>query len=80
MWQVLVLSIFLMGIVFVLFSIRILLQKNGKFPNSHIGGNKALNDKGIQCATTQDKLARKTAISIKPLKFDGEFESNTTSC
>lgn len=80
MWQVLLLTIVLMGIVFVLFAIRIILQKNGKFPNSHIGGNKALNDKGIQCATTQDKLARKEALKIKPLKLDGEFESHTTSC
>jgi len=80
MWPVLLLSIVLMGIVFVLMSIRILLKKNGKFPNSHIGGNKALNDKGIYCATTQDKLARKEAFKIKPLQLDGEFESNTTSC
>ena len=80
MWPVLLLSIALMGIVFVLMAIRILLQKNGKFPNSHIGGNKALNDKGIYCATTQDKLARKEAIKIKPLKLDSEYESQTTSC
>ncbi len=80
MWQVILLSIVLMGIIFFLFSIRIILQKNGKFPNSHIGGNKALSDKGIQCATTQDKLARKQAFSIKPLKLDDEYESNTTSC
>ncbi|MCU4175717.1 hypothetical protein [Carboxylicivirga sp. N1Y90] len=69
-----------MGIVFALMSIRILLQKNGKFPNSHIGGNKALNDKGIYCATTQDKMARKQAITFKSLKLDTEYESNTTSC
>ncbi|WP_262327470.1 hypothetical protein [Carboxylicivirga litoralis] len=80
MWPVILLSIVLMGIVFVLMAIRILLQKNGKFPNSHIGGNKALNEKGIYCATTQDKLARKEALNIKPLKLDGEYESRTTSC
>nr|WP_321405523.1 hypothetical protein [uncultured Carboxylicivirga sp.] len=80
MWQVLLLSIALIGIVFILFATRILLQKNGKFPNMHIGGNKALNEKGIYCATTQDKLARKEAFNIKPLQFEGEYESNTTSC
>ncbi len=80
MWPVLLVTILLMGIVFILMAIRIILQKNGKFPNSHIGGNKALNDKGIYCATTQDKLARKEAFKIKPLKLDGDFESQTTSC
>ncbi|MBS2097893.1 hypothetical protein [Carboxylicivirga linearis] len=80
MWPVLLLSIILMGIVFALMAIRVLLQKNGKFPNTHIGGNKALNSQGIYCATTQDKLARKEAFKIKPLSFDGEYDSQTTSC
>lgn len=80
MWSVLLLSIALMGIIFVLFAIRIILQKNGKFPNSHVGNNKALNKRGIYCASTQDKLARKEAFNIKRLNFDSEFESNTTSC
>ena len=80
MWPVLLLSIVLMAIVFMLMAIGILIKKNGRFPNTHIGGNKALNDKGIYCATTQDKLARKEAFNIKPLNTDGEFESNTTSC
>ncbi len=48
-----------MAVVMGLFSIRILLQKNGKFPNSHIGGNKNMARKGIFCASTQDKIANK---------------------
>ncbi len=80
MWPVLLLTIILMGIVFALMAIKVLLQKNGKFPNTHIGGNKALNNQGIYCATTQDKLARKEAFNIKPLRIDGDFDSQTTSC
>lgn len=80
MWQILIVTIILIGIGFALLSIKILIKRNGRFPHTHIGGNKALNKKGIYCATTQDKLERKKAINIKPLALDGDFESNTTSC
>jgi hypothetical protein len=29
-----------------------------RFPNIHIGGNKALKDRGITCATSQDREAQ----------------------
>ena len=32
-----------------------------KFPNIHIGGNKALKDRGITCATSQDREAQNQA-------------------
>ncbi len=32
-----------------------------KFPNIHIGGNKALKERGISCATSQDREAQNQA-------------------
>ncbi len=29
-----------------------------KFPNTHVGGNKALNKKGVYCVQTQDYMER----------------------
>ncbi len=80
MLKVLLLSIVLVGIVFVLMAIRILFQKNGKFPNLHIGSNKEMQKRGIACATTQDRQAQKDSIKIKPLHLEGEGESQTLSC
>lgn len=80
MWQILLITIILMGAIFALFSIRILLQKNGKFPNTHIGGNKALAKKGIYCATTQDKMEQKRVIHIPHLDLGDDYESTSTSC
>ncbi len=37
-----------------LLGVRIFFTKNGKFPHTHIGGNKALADKGISCMKSQD--------------------------
>jgi hypothetical protein len=58
-WKVVLLSIGLMALVAVLMSVTILIKKKGQFPNLHIGANKDLAKRGISCATTQDRLARK---------------------
>jgi hypothetical protein len=58
-WKVILLSIGLMALVAVLMSVTILIKKKGQFPNLHIGANKELAKRGISCATTQDRLARK---------------------
>jgi hypothetical protein len=34
--------------------VRIIIKKNGKFPDTHVGGNPALGKKGIKCAQAQD--------------------------
>ncbi|WP_010417177.1 hypothetical protein [Anaerophaga thermohalophila] len=57
--KLLVISILLMAVITALMAIRILLKKNGHFPNIHIGGNRDMARRGIFCATTQDRIARK---------------------
>lgn len=54
-----IISILLMAVITLLFAVRILLKKNGSFPNTHIGGNKNMARRGIYCASAQDKIARK---------------------
>ncbi|NDP21644.1 MAG: hypothetical protein GZ091_11280 [Paludibacter sp.] len=55
-----IISAVLLAIGIMLLGLRIFFVKDGKFPNFHIGGNKTLRDKGINCATTQDRQAQKT--------------------
>ncbi len=33
--------------------------KGGKFPNGHVSGNKAMRERGIGCAQSQDREAQK---------------------
>lgn len=40
-------------------SVKVIFKKNGRFPNTHIEGNKELAKKGIYCAKTEDRLQRK---------------------
>lgn len=49
---ILLIAVFLLGF-------KIFLFKDGKFPNIHIGRSKAMRDRGIHCASTQDAEAQK---------------------
>ena len=53
--KLLVLCIALLGISVLLLGIRVFFVKGGKFPNTHIHGNKAMQDEGISCVTSEYK-------------------------
>ena len=58
---VLLAAVVLVAIAIAGLAITILLKKGGKFPNTHVSGNKYLKQKGIYCSQTQDRLARSSA-------------------
>ena len=54
----------LLGLALIGLGITILVKKNGKFPDTHIGKNKAMKERGIHCANTTDRLERQ---NYKPI-------------
>ena len=58
MIKVLLLTTLIVAICMVLMAITILLKKNGRFPNIHVGTNKHMRQRGLGCVETQDKQAR----------------------
>ena len=50
-------TIIILIICMALFCVRSLLEKNGRFPNTHVDSSPALRKKGIACARTQDRQA-----------------------
>ncbi len=57
-------------VAFLLLSIRIIVKRNGVFSSKHISQSKAMRDRGIGCATSQDREARKDdekKIDVKEL-------------
>ena len=59
MIEVVIISGILLVVAVLLLGIKVFFQKDGKFPNTHIGGNKAMQERGIGCATSQDRQAQK---------------------
>ncbi len=58
-WTILGLSLIVVAICFIGLAIKILLKKNGKFPDIHIGHNKEMAKRNIHCVNTEDFLARR---------------------
>lgn len=63
MLKVILLAIALMALVMVGLGFTILFKKGGKFPNTHVSGNKYLKKNKVYCSQTQDKLEQRAAWS-----------------
>ena len=45
--------------------INMLISKKGKFPETHIGRNRQMKERGIHCANTTDALDRQNYRPVK---------------
>lgn len=50
--------VLLLIIAILLLGIRVFFTKEGKFPDTHVGKNKAMREKGIKCTSSQDREAQ----------------------
>ena len=61
----------LLLIAVLLMGVQVFFTKKGEFPNTHIGASKAMQDRGIHCATSQDReWSRKESPVEQLLKSD----------
>ncbi len=70
MLKMLLLTLGIIASAILLMSVRVILQKNGRFSSEHISHSKAMRQRGIGCATSQHRQGRKgrkTAIDVKDL-------------
>lgn len=51
-------TMLIVAICIALLSVKILFKKNGRFPNTHVSGSKAMREKGIGCVQSQDRAAQ----------------------
>ena len=59
MLKTLLFTTLIIAISVALLAITIIVKKNGRFPNTHVGGSKAMRKRGIKCVQSQDRDARK---------------------
>lgn len=65
--KVFLLTLGILSVAMVGLAITMLVKKGGKFPNTHVSGNKHLKKNGVYCSQTQDRLEQRNAY--KNLKF-----------
>ena len=76
MLTTLLFTVIILVISVVLLSIKVLLKKGGRFPNTHIEGNRALGKKGIFCAKTMDRMA----VKQKRVQMSSVVDGKTKAC
>ena len=54
--KIVLITIAIVSIAILGLSIRIVLIKDGKFPETHISRNKEMKEKGIQCVKAMDRI------------------------
>lgn len=59
MLKTILITMLIVSICIALLSVKILFQKNGRFPNTHVSGSKAMRKRGIGCVQSQDREAQK---------------------
>ncbi|MBR6601652.1 MAG: hypothetical protein IKK87_07380 [Bacteroidaceae bacterium] len=66
MARLFLISLLIIAVCMVLMCVTILIKKNGRFPNTHVCGNKHLRERGITSAQTQDRQAqRENRMAVK---------------
>ena len=58
MLKTLLITVLIVAICIALLSVKILFKKNGRFPNTHVSGSKAMRQRGIGCVQPQDREAQ----------------------
>ena len=58
MIETIVISMLIVAICIAFLAIKIIFKKNGRFPNTHVSGSKAMRKRGIGCVQSQDREAR----------------------
>ena len=78
--KVLILAIGLVGLALAGLAIRMLILKGGKFPNTHVSGNKYLKRNGVYCSQTQDRIEQRKAwkkVNYEHLSFAPDKKETT---
>lgn len=61
-------AVVILGLAMLGLALNMIIKKGGKFPNTHVSGNKHLKRNKVYCSQTQDRVEQINAF--KSSKFD----------
>ncbi|HTN67853.1 MAG TPA: hypothetical protein VLZ33_00160 [Dysgonamonadaceae bacterium] len=67
MFKTIIISVILLGIGILLMGIKVFFSKKGTFPNTHISNSEAMQERGISCATSQEREQREHLSPIQEM-------------
>lgn len=66
--KMILLAVALISLAFLGLATQIVLKKNGKFPDTHVGHNREMKKRGIVCAKTFDRIEQAKVKKEQKLK------------
>ena len=73
MIKTILIGVGLLFIAVLLMGVKVFFTKNGEFPDTHIGSNKFMRERGIGCASEQDAQLRSR---VNPVEIILKSEHN----
>jgi hypothetical protein len=67
MLQTIIISIIVLGIAILLMGVRVFFTKKGSFPNTHISNSQPMKDRGITCASSQERNVQSYVSPIQEM-------------
>ena len=59
MLKIVLLTLIIVGFSMTMLAIKMIVKKNGRFPNTHVGHSAAMRKRGITCVQSMDAMERK---------------------
>ena len=59
MLKIVLLTLISVGFSMTMLAIKMIVKKNGRFPNTHVGHSAAMRKRGITCVQSMDAMERK---------------------
>jgi hypothetical protein len=59
MLKIFLLTLLVISVSLLFLCVKLLLKKNGRFPNTHVSGSKEMRKRGIGCVQSQDAAMRR---------------------
>jgi hypothetical protein len=73
------LTLLIVAISLALLGIKTLIQKGGRFPNTHVSGSEALRKKGVSCVQSQDREAQSSSRRISFERMMAALDDENTN-
>jgi len=74
-FKIVLLTIGLLALAFSGLAIKLLVKRNGSFPEHRVGHNREMRKKKIYCVNTQDKMEQKLYLKERKAKLEEERQA-----
>jgi len=73
MLQTIIISIIVLAIAIMLMGVRVFFTKKGSFPNTHVSNSQPMKNRGISCASSQQRHVQTYVSPVQEMLKSDNF-------